>query len=187
MSTSAIFIETERLCLRPFSDADLHPFTAMRRDPATALYQSWSDYSEADAYLFLLEMQNAQPGKPGEWYQFAVALRDTDQFIGDCALYTKLDGRSGEIGYTFAPAYQKQGYATEALTALLYFAQHTLQLDYLNAITDSRNTASIALLKRLHFQRQKEEKTWFKGEWTTEYHYHLNFSRTSEDVESSEA
>ena len=172
MSKSTIFIETERLWLRPFTPADLHPFTTMRSDPHIARYQSWSNFTEADGYLFILDMQEAQPGTPGEWYQFAVALRSTNQFIGDCALYTTSDGRSGEIGYTFAPAYQGQGYATEALTALLHYASHTLHLYHFTAITDSRNTASISLLKRLHFQYFQEKASWFKEEWTTEYHYH---------------
>ena len=178
MTKPTIFIETERLWLRPFTPEDLHPFTAMRGDPTIARYQSWSNFTEADGYLFILEMQEAEPDIPGQWYQFAVALRDTNEFIGDCALYVEEDGRSGEIGYTFATAHQKQGHATEALTALLHYTQHTLHLHHITAITDSRNHSSIALLERLHFQRQKEESTWFKGEWATEYHYRLTLSPT---------
>jgi len=186
MSKTTIFAETERLRLRQFAHSDLHPFTTMRSDPDVARYQSWSNFTEADGYLFILEMRQTQPGIPGEWYQFAIALRGSNQFIGDCALYTEADGRSGEIGYTFAPAYQKQGYATEALTTLLHYATHTLHLQQITAITDSRNNDSIALLERLHFQRQKEEPTWFKGEWAIEYHYNLILANTSEVSETSE-
>ena len=107
MSKPTIFIETKRLWIRPFAPSDLHPFLDMRRNPAVSRYQSWSDYTEADGHLFIYDMQHATPGTPGDWYQFAVALRDTNQFIGDCALYTEENGRSGEIGYSFDPTYTK--------------------------------------------------------------------------------
>ena len=173
MSEPAIFMETARLWLRPFTQADLHPFVAMRSNLDVARYQSWSDFTEADGYLFILDMEQTQPGTPGEWYQFAVALRDANTFIGDCALYTGEDSHSGEIGYTFAPAYQGQGYATEAVTAVLDHAFTTLQLQQISAVTDSRNSASIKLLQHLGFQLEKQEAVWFKGERIMENYYLL--------------
>ncbi len=174
MTKPTIFIETDRLWLRPFSQADLHPFVTMRANPTVARYQSWSDFTEADGYLFILEMAQTQPGIPGQWYQFAVALCHSNQFIGDCALYTAENGRFGEIGYTLAPAYQGQGYAAEAVTAVLHYAFHNLHLQQMTAIADSRNTASIKLLQRLHFQYQKQETTQFKGEQVQENYYILS-------------
>jgi RimJ/RimL family protein N-acetyltransferase len=173
MSEPTIFMETPRLWLRPFTQADIHPFVAMRSDPVIARYQSWSDFTEADGYLFILDMAQTQPGIPGEWYQFAVALRDTNIFIGDCALFTGEDGRSGEIGYTFARAHQRQGYATEAVTAVLNYAFHTLHLQQIMATADGRNIASIKLLQRLGFQQEKQETVWFKGQRVRENSYML--------------
>ena len=173
MSEPAIFIETARLWLRPYTQADLRPFVAMRSDPDVARFQSWSDFTEADGYLFILDMAQTQPGTPGEWYQFAVALRGANTFIGDCALYMGEDGRFGEIGYTFAPAYQGQGYATEAVTAVLHYAFTTLQLQQITAMADGRNHASIKLLQRLGFQPEKQETVWFKEERVVENYYLL--------------
>lgn len=34
-------LETPRLCLRPFQDADLEAFLAYRNDPAVARFQGW--------------------------------------------------------------------------------------------------------------------------------------------------
>ena len=173
MSKPTIFAQTSRLWLRPFSQSDLYPFTTMRSDPTIARYQSWSEFTTADGYLFILEMQDARPGTPGQWYQFAVALRDSNQFIGDCALFTNENGRFGEIGFTFAPAYQGKGYATEAVTAVLQFAFNKHHFQQIKAIVDSRNTASIKLLTRLHFQIQKQETAWFKNEQVQENYYML--------------
>lgn len=173
MSESTIFMMTERLWLRPFTQADLQPFVAMRRDPEIARYQSWSDFTEADGYVLILDMQQLQPGMLGEWYQFAVVLGDSNTFIGDCALYTGEDGCCGEIGYTFARAYQRKGYATEAVTAVLDYAFDTLQLQQITATVDGRNTPSIKLLQRLGFRYVKQEAIWFKGERVVENDYQL--------------
>jgi RimJ/RimL family protein N-acetyltransferase len=173
MAKATFFMETKRLWLRPFTQEDLHSFVAMRSDPTVARYQSWSDFSQADGYVFILDMQESKPDTPGEWYQFAVALRHTNTFIGDCALFTSEDGRSGEIGYTFAPAYQGQGYATEAVTAVLNYALNDHNMAQITAIADNRNAASIKLLQRLGFQYASHETVWFKGEDVQENHYTL--------------
>ena len=93
--------------------------------------------------------------------------------FGDCALYTAEDGRSGEIGYTFVPAYQGKGYATEAVTAVLDYAFDTLQFQQIAAAVDERNTPSIKLLQRLGFHCVKQESLWFKGEHVVENKYEL--------------
>jgi RimJ/RimL family protein N-acetyltransferase len=36
-----LILESERLMLRPFQEADIEPFAAYRSDPEIARYQSW--------------------------------------------------------------------------------------------------------------------------------------------------
>jgi aminoglycoside 6'-N-acetyltransferase len=64
-------------------------------------------------------MMTAHPDTPGEWFQFAVALRATGQLIGDCAAMVRVDDpRQCEIGFTIAARYQGRSYATEAVRLL---------------------------------------------------------------------
>jgi predicted dithiol-disulfide oxidoreductase (DUF899 family) len=64
-------------------------------------------------------MMTAHPDTPGEWFQFAVALRATGQLIGDCAAMPRANDPSQcEIGFTIAPRHQGRGYATEAVRLL---------------------------------------------------------------------
>ena len=115
-----------------------------------------------------------QPGTPGEWFQFAIALKGADDLIGDCV--SKVDGgdaRQAEIGFTLSRAYQGEGYAAEAVSRLLDWAFGELGLHRVVAITDQRNEPSSRLLERLGMRREGSfvRNAWFKGEWASEYLY----------------
>ena len=76
-------LTSERLLLRRFRPDDLDAFVAYRSDPQVARYQSWEvPYQLGQARQFLEELQVIHPDTPGEWFQFAVALRGTDRLIG---------------------------------------------------------------------------------------------------------
>ena len=96
-------IESERLILRRFEDSDLAPFVAYRNDPEVARYQSWDSFDEREARAFVQEMRSAQPGVPGDWFQFAVESKETGGLLGDCAL--QVGGQEpyrAELGFTRA-------------------------------------------------------------------------------------
>ncbi|MEZ4864125.1 MAG: GNAT family N-acetyltransferase [Caldilineaceae bacterium] len=176
MAQSMIFdpIYSPRLIIRHFQATDLPAFLALRSDPELARYQSWETYNELCAQAFITEMSNAQPGSPGTWFQFAVALRTNNTLIGDMALHIKADDpRLGEIGYTLSRQYQGQGLAGEAVTALLNYLFRELQLHRVSAICDVRNHASIRLLERLGLRREGHtlQAFWNHGEWVDEYLY----------------
>src|SRR2546429_7234469 len=79
-------LETARLILRHFTDADLVPFMAYRNDPVVARYQGWEGISEAEAHSFIEEQKMVQPGVPGQWFQIAIELKEMGTLVGDCAL-----------------------------------------------------------------------------------------------------
>jgi RimJ/RimL family protein N-acetyltransferase len=167
-------IETARLRLRRFEDADLAPFIAYRNDPDVARYQSWDGISEAEAVAFVREQQTAPADTPGEGLQIAIARKDSGRLIGDCMFkLMEDDSRQAEIGYTLAQDAQGQGFATEAITALLTWAFTTYDLHRVIAIVDVKNAASVALLERLRLRREAHfrQNIWFKGAWGDEYVY----------------
>jgi RimJ/RimL family protein N-acetyltransferase len=167
-------IESERLWIRRFEDSDLAPFMAYRNDPKVARYQSWDSCDEQEARTFILEMQSAQPGVPGEWFQFAIESKETGELIGDCALRVdEHEPYRAEIGFTLAREYQERGFASEAVSRLLDYAFDALGLHRIVAIADCRNASSVALLERLDLRREGHflENVWFKGGWTDEYLY----------------
>lgn len=169
--------KTSRLLLRPFLEADLAAFAAYRSDPDVARYQSWSPpYTLDQAMEFLREMKLEKAGAPGTWYQLAVERQGQPGLIGDCAFQVFADDeRQAQIGFTFSPNYQKQGYATEAATGLLDYLFGERRLHRITATCDVENNASVRLLERLGMRREAQfiENIWFKGTWGSEYVYAL--------------
>jgi len=170
-----ISIETERLVLRRFRPDDAAAFAAYRSDPAIARYQSWDEtYSIEDAERFIASLARAHPGEPGEWFQFAVADRATDALVGDCALHVDAhDSTRADIGYTLSPEHHGNGYATEAVAALVAYAFGSLGVNRIQATADERNTPSIRLAERLGFAAVARVHTTFKGERCVEETYEL--------------
>lgn len=167
-------IETERLRLRRFRDGDVEAFQAYRSDPEVARFQSWQDHTLEQAERFVAEMAAADPGVPGQPFQFAVARLTDDALVGDCMLAIGAGVRpSAEIGYTVAPASHGRGVATEAARALVGYAFDRQGVRAVRAVTAIRNTASIRVAERLGMRLVGTVHTAFKGEACDEHTYEL--------------
>jgi [ribosomal protein S5]-alanine N-acetyltransferase len=78
-------------------------------------------------------------------------------FIGWCSLTRwNPDYRSASLGYCFDDAAWGHGYATEA-HVLLRWAFGTLEVNRVQAETDTRNVASARVLEKLGFVRRQSE------------------------------
>jgi RimJ/RimL family protein N-acetyltransferase len=88
-------------------------------------------------------------------FQWGVVRRDLDQVIGTSTL-AHVDPRNGraELGFALHRGHWGQGFAGEAVTALIQFAFGPLGLRRLEADVDPRNDRSLALLQRLGFVRE---------------------------------
>jgi RimJ/RimL family protein N-acetyltransferase len=73
-----------------------------------------------------------------------VSLSESGEPVGDCGITPQMvdDVEELEVGYHTHPAYQRRGYATEAVAAVRDFAQSMLGLRRLVAIIHPENVAS---------------------------------------------
>jgi RimJ/RimL family protein N-acetyltransferase len=80
-----------------------------------------------------------------------------------------------EVGWIFDPAHGGQGYATEAVRALLDLVFTALQARRAVARVDERNTSSRRLCERLGMRAEAHlvENEVFKGELSSEVDYAL--------------
>jgi len=167
-------IQTARLLVRRFQDGDLATFVQYRNDPEVARYQGWDSIPEARAAAIIQEQQEIEPGVPGQWFQFAIELKETHQLVGDCGLSVLVqDARQAQLGITLARAHQGQGLATEAVNAVLDYAFINLDLHRVIATVDVENVRSAALMERVGLRREGHfiKNAWFKGHWSDEYLY----------------
>jgi len=166
-----------RLVLRRFRADDIAAFVRYRADPEVARFQSWENFSAEDGERFYAWVRTQHPDTPGEWFQVAVALRESDAIIGDCGLHALADPADEvEIGFTLATEHQGRGYASEAVACLLDYVFGRLGKSGATAITDVRNARSIAVLERLGLARDPAPRgpLLFKGEPCAEYLYRLH-------------
>lgn len=156
---------TERLVLRRFVDLDLERFLAYRQDPQIARFQSWSMFSDAEGQSFINEMQTSAIGIPGEWFQIAIAHKQSNLLLGDIGMqiYAE-DPTVMEIGFTLSRDEQGKGYAKEAVQALINSLFKLETINKIVAITDMRNQLSVNLIRRLGMNLVRSDEVEFKGE-----------------------
>lgn len=172
---------TKRLLLRRFQENDLEPLVAYRNDPEVARYQGWTMLTPDEARLFIWEMQRAELGVPGVWFQVAIAARGTNRLLGDIGFCVSADKPTEmEIGFTLAANAQGHGYAREAVQAWLTHVFRLTPIRKIFAITDQRNTPSRRLLQALGMEMVATDEREFKGELCIEETYIMLVDNSSQ-------
>ena len=107
-------------------------------------------------------------------FQFTIILADENRLIGDMGIsFTNHNNMQAELGCTLHKDYQKKGYATEALKAMVDYLFGTLDKHRIIASVDPRNTASIQLIERLGFRKEAhfKESYYLRGDWVDDIIY----------------
>jgi RimJ/RimL family protein N-acetyltransferase len=170
---AVLILCSERLRLRRFELSDAPALAAYRSDPEVARYQSFdAPFSLDAARAFIAGLGCADDASPG-WFQWAIERLDEPGLIGDVGVNLLDDRRQAMIGYTLAPSFQRQGYASETIARLLEHLFGERELRRVSAECDTRNASSVRLLERLGFRREGHLRgsTFEKGEWSDDYVY----------------
>lgn len=171
-----IHLTTERIIIRPLELSDLNDFLVYRSNPEVTKYQGFDVMNVDQAAAFIQQNRIKKFGEAGEWVQYGIEKRNTEDLIGDCAIkLDQFDTRIAEIGITISHLEQKKGYAKEALLGILSFLFNTQKIHRVVEIVDTENAASIQLLKSMGFKLEGHfvENIFFKGKWGSEFQYAL--------------
>ncbi len=145
-------ITSERLLLRRFRPEDEADLLARRNDPDVARFQNWTlPYPAEEARAIAASLGAMQGPADGEWYMVVVADRHDGTTYGDLALRLAWGGRMAEIGYTLASAHWGNGYATEAVAALLEWLFTEVGVTRVEGKLHPDNVASARVLERTGF------------------------------------
>lgn len=171
-------LESDRLRIRNLNETDLHNFFNYRSDPEVCRYQDWEVFDEQSTLTFIKEQKQKSLNELEEWIQLAVELKSKSELIGDIALRRyDMNGSLVEVGYAISPAYQRQGFAFEALQLLIRHLFTELKIHKITARVDPRNDGSLGLLYRLSFVKEGHIRKCFydtvDDEWVDEIVYGL--------------
>lgn len=154
-------LETARLWLRPFTEADYPVIYAIAADPETTRYLFYwgrpGMMPEQDAWRFLRRAINGFAEAPVRCREYALVRKADCAVIGDGSIEL-LDAETAEIGWILLPAYRGQGYAGEMGEELLRRCFETLGVERVIAHCDARNAPSYHVMQRLGMRLEGVEK-----------------------------
>ncbi len=144
-------LDTARLHLRPLSLSDVDALFAIMSDAEAMRYWDWPPFTERETVRDIIagQISGAEAGASRYW---AVCLKAAGAAIGTCDLSDiEHHHRRAEVGFAFNRAHWGNGYALEAMAAILRHAFGDLDLKRLGARLHAENDASRRLLERLSF------------------------------------
>ena len=155
---NGLVIETERLLLRPFKQADLNDFYEYASVDGVGQMAGWNPHSNVEESRMIL----------GSFikHKKTFALEYNGKVIGSLGIeeyceenYPELDVLQGrEIGYVLSKAYWGQGLMPEAVKAVINWLFNEEHLDFIIVGHFDRNTRSKRVVEKCGFQYIKNTK-----------------------------
>jgi len=139
-------LETERLRLRPFREADLEAYAAMVADPQTMTFmggprdraRAWADIAWCLGHWTLRGY--------GLW---AAEEKASGDLVGRIGLLNPEGWPGLEVGWLMARSHWGRGLATEGGRASLAYAFEALGADHVISLINPDNAASIRVAEKL--------------------------------------
>jgi len=155
---TGVVIEIERLRIRSLCDDDLPDLVALIGNWEVVRWVSSvpHPYTEADGREWIARVQ--QDHATGRPRRFAIALKDSDRLIGGVGIDGSTGDESGEpaLGYWLGEPHWGNGYAREAVAAVIDYGLQTLGMETIRAYTDPSNVASQKVLLRCGLKKVGE-------------------------------
>lgn len=152
-----MLIKTKRLLLRPYTSKDLTEYHLLNSDPRLLTYELHPpfDLTETETNLYswihITEVNNGHFGT----YEMGIELVGENRLIGLLSTtYRDIGSLILEVGMRINADYQQQGFATEALKAVINTAFSTTDIHRVFGCTDARNAGCIKVFENVGMQRE---------------------------------
>ena len=153
---SDLYIETERLIIRPFEMKDVVPSYEMNLDPQVNLYTGDGGVvSKQEIERRIVENVFGDYERYG-FGRLAVEWKAKRKFIGFTGLKYLADLEEVDLGYRFLRNYWGKGIATESGKASIDLAFNKLGLAKIIALIFPENVKSIRVVEKLGFSYEKD-------------------------------
>lgn len=151
-----ITLKTERLTMRPFTEADLDDYASMCADPEVMRFLGGKTWTRMESWRHIATtLGHWQLRGYGVW---AVDRNDTGELVGRIGFINPEGWPGFELGWTLARPAWGNGYATEAAARALKHAFTEMDRDHVISLIHPDNHASRAVAERLgeKFERTVE-------------------------------
>lgn len=144
-----IILKTERLILSEFEIDDSRLIYELLNSPGWLKYigsRNINTIPDAEHYI----NSNLKKGYEESGHGFyLLTIKESGEKAGMCGLVKRAELVNADLGFALLPEFENKGYAYEAAYAVLKYAQNTLKMKELDAITAPYNKSSIKLLEKL--------------------------------------
>ena len=145
-------LDTERLELHPFTEADADFVLRLLTEPSFLRYIGDRGVHDLDsARRYIADGPVAGYARHGHGL-LRVVRRADGASIGMCGVLRRDSLPDPDIGFSFFPDYWSQGYAQESARAVMDHARQSLDIGRILAITTQDNEPSMRLLDKLGFR-----------------------------------
>lgn len=142
--------ETDRLIIREQTVEDIDALYELYNDPDVRKFTE-DLYEDRDQEIQYLKDYINNQYRFCEYGVWAVIEKQSGRLIGRIGISNRAEYDDAEIGYVIRRDCRRKGYATEACSAIIRYAQKELGMKKINAFTLKENAAGIALLDKLGF------------------------------------
>lgn len=174
MPTEPLRLQTARLVLRELRLDDWREARALDTDPEIVRYQSNDVLDEAGTKKYLEGSIKAALELPRTIFDLAITLRGDDRYLGRAGFkIDRPDHREAAVWFQLRRDHWGQGYAAEALRAVLELAFEGAGMHRVYGDCDPRNLHSARLMEKAGMIREAHlrENWWLKGEWCSSFIY----------------
>jgi len=173
-----LVLETPRLRLRPFTEADVDDIWPVVSNPDFPKMMTWAAHGNRGETLGYVQAVNKglEQNAGVVW-----AIEHEKRVIGSIGLDSMVFAMRAlrmdraELGFWLAPEHWNKGLMTEAGDAVMRCAFHTIGLHKVTVGCISENVASRRVIEKLGFRYigRLEDDVWRDGKWHSTLRYEL--------------
>lgn len=157
-------LSTERLHLRRITDDDAQSIYKLLSNPEVIKYDTFELFTNIEQAKDIIRWFNREFERKRAIF-WGISLKDDYEIIGFCKCEVEIPKVRADFGYDLRLEYWNKGIMTEALSSIVDFAFHTLEINRIEATVSTENVASIRVLEKLGFIKEGilRERSYWKG------------------------
>lgn len=174
-----LYLETDRLILRDFREADFESYFRLKSDDKTMYYlQDIQLHSRQEAMEDFRQVLADRDSPERRFFFFHMETKDTQKQVGSIGYTVTANTPVGKIvnlGYFTYPEFWGSGYTTEALKAVLEycFTEDNVYRISTGCLAENRGSERVMQKCGLIKEAEHLDHEWHDGEMKTRLEYRL--------------